>query len=130
MSDLGDLLAAEAQRLEPARQPAFDLLLQRRQKRDRRNVTAAAAAAVMVLAVAAGSVLLRQRPAETPGTVGGVVVTGSLLLAGGPMGTPPSGVAGTLWFEAVDGTTTTATAAGDGRFRILVAPGRYAATGS
>src|SRR5436305_902331 len=120
MSDLGDLLAAEAKRLEPARQPAFDLLVQRRRKRDRRNLAAVGAAVVMVLGAAAGSVLLKQRPTDTPGTTGGAVVTGSMLMVGGVMGAHSYGVAGTLWFEAADGATTIATSADDGRFSVTV----------
>ncbi|MEV0565891.1 hypothetical protein [Dactylosporangium sp. NPDC050588] len=132
MSELKDLLAMEAKRHEPERQPPFEELLQRRRRRDRRTFAVMGSVVVAALAVTLGPVLLRQQRVEspdTPGAQGGVAVTGVLLTVGGRPGAGSDGLAGTLWFEAADGTTTSTTAGDDGRFSILIPPGTYIASG-
>jgi hypothetical protein len=100
-----------------------------------------AALVILVGGVGGGSALLEgekgvperpdvvRAPAEAvPGN--GVAVTGVLQRIGGPAGTPPRGIAGTVHFRASDGTITSAVAEENGRFSIAVPPGRYVVTGN
>lgn len=130
MSDLKELLAAEATRQQPARQPPFADLVRARRKRDRRTRLLVGGLVVVALAAVGGPALLRQERTAPSAPSVGVPVTGALLQVGGPGGIPPRGVAGTVHFLAADGTVTEAVTKTDGRFSISVPPGRYVATGT
>jgi hypothetical protein len=134
MPDLSELLTTEAIRLQPAHQPAFpDLVRARRRQRTR----LIAGVALIALAGAGGAMAFLEadpgRPDDTVRAPAGpfpVTVTGLLQQVGGPQGTPPRGIPGTVWFRADDGTTTPAPTADSGRFTITVAAGRYVVTGA
>lgn len=128
MTDIEELLAAEATRQQPTQRPAFTELVRLRRNRDRRNGFVTGVAVAVAAGVLGGAVLWNRQPAPT--VVGdGVVVTGTLLLIGGRLGTEPHGLAGTVHFQAADGTVTDGAAASDGRFSIAVSPGQYLVTG-
>ncbi|MEV8516592.1 hypothetical protein [Dactylosporangium sp. NPDC051484] len=129
MSDITKLLAAEAVRQQPTHQPAFAELVRSRRKRARRNRFVIGAAMLLALSAVGGSVLFKQQPTVPSAPSDGAVVTGVLLTVGGPVGTPSGGLAGTVEFQAADGTVTAAEAASDGRFSITVSPGQYIVTG-
>ncbi|MFF5227054.1 hypothetical protein [Dactylosporangium sp. NPDC000521] len=127
MSELRDLLAAEAKRHEPGQPPAFDEVVRQRRRRDRRHLAVVGVVVAVALGATVGPTLWRQR--QQPASAPRAVVTGSLLMVGGPMPGRSHATAGTVWFDAADGTTTSTTATADGRFSIRVAPGQYTATG-
>jgi hypothetical protein len=139
MRDISELLTAEAIRLQPADQPPFAALLQARVNRQRRNrLTTGVALAALAMAGGA-SMMIPGRVPDNPGDVvrapaglltDPVTVTGSLQSIGGPQGTPPRGIPGTVRFRADDGTITPATTTDDGRFTITVTAGRYMVTGT
>jgi hypothetical protein len=137
MSDLTDLLAAEAARREPARTPPFATLLTARTRRRHRHL-AATGAAVLVVAAGGGSLFMThdapgpdvtRRPAGAV-PVAGVPVSGALQQIGGPAGTGPRGIAGTVHFRSADGTVTSAGVTADGRFTATVPAGTYQVTGT
>ncbi|MGI5181570.1 hypothetical protein ACQEVZ_35240 [Dactylosporangium sp. CA-152071] len=128
MSELGDLLAAEAKRHEPGQAPAFDEVVRKRRNRDRRHLAVVGAVVAVALGATAGPTLWGQK--QQPAGAARAVVTGTLLMVGGPMPGYSRGTAGTVWFDAADGTTTSTTSAADGRFSIRLTPGRYVATGA
>ncbi|MEV4275989.1 hypothetical protein [Actinoplanes xinjiangensis] len=134
MPDLSELLTTEAIRLQPTHQPAFtDLVRARRRQRTR----LIAGVALIALAGAGGTTAI---PGADPGHPDDrvrapagpfpVTVTGLLRQVGGPLGTPPRGIRGTVWFRADDGTVTPTPTADSGRFTITVAAGRYVVTGA
>ncbi|GAA2362361.1 hypothetical protein [Dactylosporangium salmoneum] len=130
MPDLTDLLTAAAMRQHPARPPAFAEVLRVYRRRARRRHAGAAAAVALTLGAVGALTVLAGQPAGPPTTV---TVTGTLMLTGGRLtmnATPVEhGVAGTVWFKAGNGSFTSTTAGRDGRFRIMLAPGRYRVTG-
>jgi hypothetical protein len=139
MSDIRELLAAEAQRLQPAQAPEFPRLLA---ARARRRYGAIAGAAVLIAAIAGGTSLMAQdnRPLDQPGIVrqpaaggaptAGVPVSGILQQIGGPVGIGPRKIAGTVHFQSAAGVLTSTKVTADGRFSLTVPPGRYQATGT
>jgi hypothetical protein len=141
MPDLNSLLAAEAERQQPADQPALAGLVRRRRLRDWRNRVLGGAVAVLVLGMGLGGLAVfrgsgQSAPADPPtATVpsataaAGAPVSGTLQLTGGPRGASPSGVAGTVFFEGTDGASAATVVSADGRFAITIKPGRYTVTG-
>jgi hypothetical protein len=152
MSDIRGLLAAEAERLQPARAPEFSRLLA---VRGRRRYGMAAGAVVLVAAVAGGTTLMAQDvgpqaqdvgpraqdvgPRAEPGNVrhpavvapvAGVPVSGVLQQIGGPAGLGPRKIAGRVHFRSVDGVVTSTGVTADGQFSLSVPPGRYQVTGT
>jgi hypothetical protein len=132
MSDIADLLAAEAARREPARTPSFATLLTARTRRRHRHL-AATGAAVLVVAAGGGSLLMTHDVTRQPAgavPVAGVPVSGTLQQIGGPAGTGPRGIGGTVHFRSADGTVTSAGVTADGRFTATVPAGTYQVTGT
>jgi hypothetical protein len=138
MSDIRELLAAEAQRLQPAQAPEFPRLLA---ARARRRYGAVAGAAVLITAIAGGTSLMAQdnRPHDQPGIVrqpagaaptAGVPVSGILQQIGGPVGIGPRKIAGMVHFRSAAGVLTSTKVTADGQFSLTVPPGRYQATGT
>ncbi|MDI6097027.1 hypothetical protein QLQ12_00200 [Actinoplanes sp. NEAU-A12] len=137
MSDIRELLAAEAERREPAQAPAFAELLTARARRRRRGAALGVVAAVAAVVGGSAQIADDVRPPDRPGIVRepltnapGATVSGTLRQVGGPMGTQPHGVAGTVHFQAVDGSVLSAEVAGDGRFSLSIPAGRYRVTGT
>src|SRR5690349_22947880 len=141
MSDIGELLAAEAVRLQPAHQPEFADLVRTRAARQRRNRVITGAALLVALGAGAGWAMLGDQPRDAgrPATVrapagsgpgSSVAVTGLLQRIGGPLGASPRGVSGTVFFRADNGDVISAPAAPDGTFSISVPAGRYLVTAS
>ncbi|MET7421545.1 hypothetical protein [Dactylosporangium sp. NPDC005555] len=130
MSELKELLAAEAARQQPTHQPPFADLVRSRRRRDRRAPLLAGALIALALTAAGVPALMRQERTAPSAPSAGVPVTGTLLQVGGPGGIPPRGIAGTVHFQATDGTVTEVLAKIDGRFSLSVPPGRYVATGT
>jgi hypothetical protein len=127
MSELKDLLQAEAERRQPLDQPAFgDLISARRRRRG------SAAAVFLVVAVIAGGAAF-VRGATPPRTVvrqpppAGAPVTGILIQVGGPAGTASRGVPGHVSFIPRGSMLPRAeiATAGDGHFTGAVPPGEY-----
>ena len=137
MSDLSEMLATEAVRLQPAHQPAFTDLVRVRARRNHRNRLVSAVAVVVALGTGGAALSAHEPGVPDPsgvvsgpaGSAPGVAVTGTLKRIGGPDGVPPRGIAGTVHFQAVDGTVTSTVAAQDGHFSISVPAGRYIVTG-
>jgi hypothetical protein len=137
MPELHDILAAEAERRQPTRPPAFDTLVRARRQRYRRhNFVGVFLVAVAVGGVATGVTLRgaggveRQRPGGPGPASTTVAVTGQLLRIGGPPGVPAEGVPGTVVIEAADGQRITIRTGDDGHFSTTLAPGRYTVTGT
>lgn len=144
MPDLSELLAAEVVRQQPTHQPAFADLVRVRRGRDRRNRIVTSAALVFVVGLGIGGVALLGNdepagPDELGGVTspsasgsgdGGVTVTGILLMTGGPRGAQPTGVSGTVSFQAATGAKASTTATADGTFSTTLPPGQYVVTGT
>ncbi|GAA2882925.1 hypothetical protein Acy02nite_05270 [Actinoplanes cyaneus] len=138
MSDISKLLAAEAQRLQPARAPEFAELLAARDRR-RRSGTAAGVV-VLIAAVTGGTALMvdnlgprgQQGPARQPAVAvptASVPVSGTLHQVGGPVGAGPRSIAGTVHFQSAEGVVVTSVDVGaDGRFSLTVPVGTYRVT--
>ncbi|WP_433796318.1 hypothetical protein [Actinoplanes sp. CA-252034] len=132
MPDISELLGPAAIRLEPARQPEFRQLVRARAKRRRRHRRITGSVAVVILAVGAGTVMRGPTPEDPAGPrkpMVAVEVTGTVQRVGGPMGTPPVGMSGSVRFEDAAGTTITAALGAGGSFSIAVPPGQYVVTG-
>ncbi|WP_432993259.1 hypothetical protein [Dactylosporangium sp. CA-233914] len=136
MSNIRDLLAAEAVRQQPTQLPPFAELVERRQRRivKRRGLVAG----VMVLAAGAiiVPVLLARHSASMAGAGDSVTVTGTLQMDGGRLrlssGAPRApfrGVSGVVRFRAEGGGVFEAIADETGRFTLTISPGRYDVTG-
>jgi hypothetical protein len=145
MPDIGELLAAEAVRLQPAHERAFADLVKAQAKRHQRHRVAAGVALVIVMGAGGGSAVLgsghepttprRPGPARAPlGAVSPtgptVMVTGVLQWIGGRYGMTPHGIAGMVHFHASDGTVIDVVSENDGRFTIGVPVGTYLVAGT
>jgi hypothetical protein len=146
MPDLRTLLSSAAEQQEPGHRPEFATLRDRARRRRRLKHVTMGAAAVLVVGLAIGTVpFLRaqNRPGDDDRTAGrtagqptataaaAATAQGRLLRVGGPAGTRPAGLPGTVRFRAEGGgEIATARTAGDGSFSIAVHPGRYVVTGT
>jgi hypothetical protein len=127
MSELKELLEAEAERRQPLDQPDFGELVAAR----RRRRGSAAVVFLAVVFVAGGAAFIRG--GTPPGTVvrqprpAGAPVTGILIRIGGPAGTPSLGVAGHVSFIPRGSMLPRAeiTTGPDGHFTGAVPPGDY-----
>ena len=134
MTDLHELLAAEARHEQPINPPPFEELLRARRSRDRRNRIAAGS--MLILAVLGAGVLptfLRGPSATTgvaPSSGPEVTVTGVLRMPGGPVGAQQTGISGVIVFRSPGGREIKTTAGIDGKFSISVPPGTYTVTGT
>ncbi|WP_433293922.1 hypothetical protein ACQP2F_31805 [Actinoplanes sp. CA-030573] len=146
MPDLRTLLSAAAEQQEPGRRPEFATLRARARRRRRLRRIATGVAVALVAGLAIGTIpFLRawNRPGDgdqaagrttiQPSTRAAAVaatVRGGLLRVGGPAGTKPAGLPGTVRFQAEGGEITSVRTADDGTFSITVKPGRYIVTGT
>lgn len=113
--------------------PSPDELSQRTAPRHAaRTLLATLGAAAVVAMIAIGSVILWTRAGDTthPGTEPPVTVTGRLITVGGPAGTKPRPLSGTVTLENLrTHQQVTATADANGRYTTTVIPGTYNAYG-
>ncbi|MFI5906886.1 hypothetical protein [Dactylosporangium sp. NPDC051541] len=131
MSEITELLAAEAMRQQPTRQPPFAELVRRRGRR-RRWRTGWRVSAVAGLVVLGGFTAR-----VVTGPPGEAVVTGSMVWFAripqpaetGPPRMRPFGTAGVVRLQAADGRLLVVKTDDDGRFSLTVPPGEYTVLG-
>jgi hypothetical protein len=137
MLDLNELLAAEAVRQQPTQPPPFADIVRVYRRRNRRRHTIGASALVLAFGAIGLPPLLDGQSPQASTSPASVPVTGILVVVAGRPGLTPTihpvkierGVPGTVWFKASNGTYISTPADADGRFRILLTPGRYRVTG-